>query len=50
MNLFVILPVHGEVSAEPTEGGVRLHNSGALRHAPSVSPLGCHLPVNGEDV
>ena len=44
-----ILPVHGEGDREAVEGVIRHPNGDALATAPSVSPSGCHLPVNGEE-
>jgi hypothetical protein len=44
-----ILPVYGEGNRAAVEGARRLHN-GSRPRSPSVSPLDCHLPVNGEDL
>jgi tRNA pseudouridine55 synthase len=44
-----ILPVHGEGNREAVEGGYCISKAGDLPQPPSVSPSGCHLPVNGED-
>jgi hypothetical protein len=41
-----ILPVYGEGDHEVVEGVIRKR---CLLAPPSVSPMGCHLPMNGED-